>query len=199
MRILPLITLVLTCTLAAAPTAYAQDRAVAAPDAPAREADAPEAPEAPEASEVEAPPLFHAAVLLGDTHHADLNGLTLGGDLEVRLTSAVGIGVTGEHVNEPFRENIWVFPVIVHPKAGLKLTIGAGFEREHPEGADHHVEQHGLLRLGAGYDIPLPHGWTLGPDLAVDFVAGQHVVVWAAAVGKEFGPRHGHRPASSRH
>ncbi|MGE0593916.1 MAG: hypothetical protein AB7G23_16155 [Vicinamibacterales bacterium] len=184
MRIRPLITLVLSCILAAAPAAHAQDRALAAPAAPARGADA------PDTSEAEAPPLFHAAVLLGDTHHADLNGLTVGADLEVRLTRALGIGVTGEHVNEPFRENIWVFPLIVHPKAGLKFTIGAGVEREHPEGADHHVEQHGLLRLGAGYDIPLPHGWTLGPDLAVDFVAGQHVVVWAAAVGKEFGARH---------
>jgi hypothetical protein len=131
----------------------------------------------------------HAAVLLGDSHSPHQNGFTFGGDLEFRPLRVLGVGVTGEHVNQPFRENVWVFPAIVHPGGGLKLSIGPGIERAFDEHAPHHTEQHALLRLGASFDIPLRHGWTIDPDLAVDFVGGEKVVVYAVAVGKEFRPK----------
>lgn len=129
---------------------------------------------------------FHAAFLLGKTHTGERDGLTFGGDVEFRFSWALGIGATVEHVDEPFRENVWIVPVLVHPTAGLKLTIGGGFERaaEEPEAR---IGKHGLVRLGAGYDIPLTHGWTLDPDVAVDFVAGERLAVYTLAVGKEFG------------
>lgn len=129
---------------------------------------------------------FHAAALIGETHSGAMDGVTFGGDLEVRFVRPLGIGITGEHVSEPFRENVWVFPLIVHPTHSLKLTIGPGFERaRHDE--RHPVEQHGLLRVGASYDFPLRHGWTIDPDVAIDFVAGEHVLIYAVAIGKEFG------------
>lgn len=146
--------------------------------------------------------LFHAAVLLGGTHNGERNALTFGGDIEVRPTHLVGIGLTAEHVKEPFRENVWVVPVIVHPTRGLKLSVGPGVERIVEPGPSHLTEQHALLRVGATYDVPLSHGWTLDPDIAVDFVEGERVVVYALAIGKEFGRRVGHHGSaisSARH
>ncbi len=132
---------------------------------------------------------IHAAVLVGDSHSPHQNGFTFGGDVEFRLVRRLGLGITGEHVNQPFRENVWVFPAVVHPVAGLKLTVGPGIERVFDEHAPHHTEQHALLRLGASYDIPVRRGWTIDPDVAVDFVDGETVVVYVVALGKEFRPK----------
>lgn len=129
---------------------------------------------------------FHAAVLLGDTHASDANGFTFGGDIEFRPLRIVGVGLTGEHVNEPFRENVWVVGVNVHPARGLRLTVGPGLERATHADAGYH-EQHALLRVGVAYEIPLAHGWTLDPDMALDFVAGERVAIYSVAIGKEFG------------
>lgn len=141
---------------------------------------------------------FHAAVLIGGSHNGDLNALTFGGDVEFRPTRPIGIGFTGEHVNEPFRENVWIVPVVLHPMPRFKLSVGPGIERAREAGEGHHVAQHALLRVGATYDIPLTHGWTLDPDIAVDFVNGERVVVYAMAIGKEFGATGGHRTGHAR-
>jgi hypothetical protein len=133
---------------------------------------------------------LHAAVLFGDTHAAESNGFTFGGDIEFRPVRLFGVGFTGEHVNEPFRENVWVFGFTVHPARGLRLTIGPGFERATHAEAGHH-DQHALLRVGAAYEIPLRHGWTVDPDVALDFVARERITVYSVAIGKEFG-RAGH-------
>lgn len=131
---------------------------------------------------------FHAAGLLGESHSGERNGVTMGGDFEFRFSRPLGIGVTGEHVNEPFRENVWIVPLLIHPVGGLKLTVGPGFERVREDGAEA-IEQRALWRAGVGYDIAMKHGWTVGPDVAVDFVAGEKVLVYAVAIGREFGRR----------
>ena len=149
------------------------------------------------AHEPEALRPIHVAALVGESHNGDRNGLTLGGDFEFRLGRLVGVGVTAEHVNEPFRENVWIVPLLIHPKAGLKLTAGAGFERVRDEGraaaaaenTPAKVAQRALWRLGAGYDLALHHGWTLDPDVAIDFVDGERVIVYSFGIGKEFGHR----------
>ncbi len=143
--------------------------------------------------------LFHAALLLGGTHNGERNALTFGGDIEFRPTRPVGIGLTAEHVNEPFRENVWVVPVIVHPTHGLKLSVGPGLERVVEPGPDHLTAQHALLRVGASYEVPLGHGWTLDPDIAIDFVEGERVLVYAVAIGKEFGRQIGHHGNADAH
>lgn len=130
---------------------------------------------------------FHAAILVGDTHGPEQNGFTFGGDVEFRPRRRFGVGLTGEHVSQPFRENIWVVAALVHPARGVKLTIGPGFEREAAEDPAHRIEQHPLLRVGAGYEFALPHGWTVDPDVAVDFVDGHRVAVYAVAIGKDLG------------
>lgn len=151
-------------------------------------------------SEGETEPLarFHAAGLIGESHNGELNGFTFGGDIEFRLSRWVGVGFTGEHVDQPFRENVWFVPLLIHPTAGhkapgLKLTVAPGFERAReavtaaePEGE---IVKRGLWRVGVGYDATLKNGWTIGPDIAVDFVAGDRVLVYAVAVGREFGHR----------
>jgi hypothetical protein len=133
---------------------------------------------------------FHAAALIGESHEGARNGITFGADLEVRLARRVGVGITGEHVNEPFRENVWVAPLVIHPSHGLRIMVGPGLERATRDEAPHGFEQHLLLRGGIGYDFALRHGWTLDPDVAVDFVDGQRVLVYAVAIGKEFGAHH---------
>jgi hypothetical protein len=142
-------------------------------------------------------PPFHVAALIGESHNGDRNGVTIGGDVEFRIGRLIGVGFTGEHVNKPFRENVWIVPLLIHPTAGLKLTAGPGFERLREEGivegasenTARKVVQRALWRVGVGYDLPLRHGWTLDPDVAVDFVDGEKVLVYALGIGKEFGRR----------
>ena len=86
------------------------------------------------AGEAEPLPRFHAAGLVGESHNGELNGFTFGGDIEFRFSRLFGIGFTGEHVDQPFRENVWFVPLLIHPAvghntAGLKLTVAPGFER----------------------------------------------------------------------
>ncbi len=142
------------------------------------------------AQEADADPLrLHAAGFVGESHNGDRNGVTFGGDLEVRVARLFGIGVTGEHVNEPFRENVWVFPLLIHPTRALKLTVGPGIERAREDEPASRFRNHALLRVGATWEFPLRHGWSIDPDLALDFVEHQRVVVYTVAIAREFGPR----------
>jgi hypothetical protein len=141
---------------------------------------------------------IHAAVFLGGTHHSERNAFTFGGDVEWRFSRWAGIGFTGEHVNKPFRENVWIFPVFIHATRGLRFNLGPGFERateeEIAEGEaagtpSSRTVRKAMFRTGVTYDFELKHGWTVGPDIAVDFIAGEAVFVYGIAIGHGFARR----------
>lgn len=123
--------------------------------------------------------------------------MTVGGDYEFRFVRQFGVMATGEYVGGGFREDLFAFTGVVHPKKGLKLQAGPGFERElnrhEPAGAEseavHHEATRALFRIGGGYDIEVGKHMTIGPDIAVDFLKGEKVFVYGVTIGFGFGSK----------
>jgi hypothetical protein len=138
---------------------------------------------------------FHLAGFIGGTHNGEKNAFTYGGDLEYRFHQLFGVSAGFEHVNAPFRDNVWTFPFVIHPYRGIRLYLGPGFERakesvEEPESPlappATVTVRNGLFRIGGAYSVHLKRGWSVGPDVAVDFVGGQAVFVYGLAIGFGF-------------
>lgn len=139
----------------------------------------------------------HIAFLAGGSHNTKKDGDTFGADYEYRFTHRLGVLTTYEHVGGDFREDLMAFTAAWHPWKGLRLVAGPGFDREprESEGLHEHApaetskRTRGLFRVGGGYDIHLPHGFTIGPDLAVDILRGEKVFVYGVNIGFGFGRR----------
>ncbi|MGB9609837.1 MAG: hypothetical protein ACPL7M_02610 [Bryobacteraceae bacterium] len=137
----------------------------------------------------------HVAFLAGGSHNTEKNGDTFGADYEFRFARRAGILATYEHVGGDFREDLMAFTAAVHPWKGLRLAAGPGFDREPREReggaeavpAEMGKRVRGLFRVGGGYDFHLPHGFTIGPDLAVDILKGEKVLVFGINIGFGFG------------
>jgi hypothetical protein len=139
----------------------------------------------------------HVAFLAGGSHNTKKDGDTFGVDYEYRFVNRFGLLTTYEHVGGDFREDLMAFTASWHPWKGLRLVAGPGFDREPRESEALHEHApviggkrtRGLFRLGGGYDIQLPHGFTIGPDLAVDILKGEKVFVYGVNIGFGFGRR----------
>lgn len=133
----------------------------------------------------------HISAFLGGSHAHDLNGATVGGSYEYRLNRYLGAAVTAEHLGQDFRENMVVFTAMVHPWKGLVLAAGPGVDRareiefEAAEvGVAHStIRKMGLFRTGAAYEFEYKERFTIGPEMAVDFVDGHRVVVYGVSIG----------------
>lgn len=139
----------------------------------------------------------HVAFLAGGSHNTKKDGDTFGADYEYRFARRFGVLTTYEHVGGDFREDLMAFTAAWHPWKGLRLAAGPGFDRE-PRESEHPHEHaaatdgkhaRGLFRVGGGYDFHLPHGFTIGPDLAVDILKGEKVFVYGVNIGFGFGRR----------
>ncbi|MCS7042796.1 MAG: hypothetical protein NZR01_08390 [Bryobacteraceae bacterium] len=139
----------------------------------------------------------HVAFLGGGSHNTKKDGDTFGADYEYRFANRVGLLTTYEHVGGDFREDLVAFTAAWHPWKGLRLVAGPGFDREPREmeaGHEHAAAEagkrfRGLFRVGGGYDFHLPHGFTIGPDFAMDILRGEKVFVYGINIGFGFGRR----------
>ncbi|GIU76168.1 MAG: hypothetical protein KatS3mg004_3255 [Bryobacteraceae bacterium] len=137
----------------------------------------------------------HVAFITAGSHNTKKDGDTFGADYEFRFTRRAGIVATYEHVGGDFREDLMAFTAAVHPWKGLRLAAGPGFDREPWEreggaeavAAETGKRVRGLFRVGGGYDFHLPHGLTIGPDLAVDILKNEKVLVFGINIGFGFG------------
>lgn len=121
---------------------------------------------------------YHLAVFVGATVADDTTGASFGLDLERRLGRfgvAAIVDITRMHGG--FHE-IVVPALVVHPAAGLKVLVGAGWE--HASGHDAVV-----VRAGAGYDLHVG-SLSLGPSVSLDRADGATAVVAGATLGTGF-------------
>ena len=105
------------------------------------------------------------------------NGVTLGIEYERRLNKSFGIGVVAEHSFGDL--DFWVYTVpFAYHTGRWKFYLAPGVE----DGA------HGgefLVRLGGEYAYEVG-AWEISPQLDVDFVDGDEVLVLGVTFGKAF-------------
>ena len=81
--------------------------------------------------------------------------------------------------NNHKRHAILAMPVSFYARPRWRLYAAAGIEFSEPWKADK-----AMARLGTSYEFPLGDGWTLAPEVQVDFVqGGTTVYVFALALG----------------
>lgn len=103
---------------------------------------------------------------------------SLGLDYERRISESFGVGALVERANGD--RDFWIaaIPFSWH-RGHWKFSIALGVE--HEKGHD----DHGLLRLGAGYAFEMD-GFEVAPLIAVDFVDGDTVSILGVTVGRGF-------------
>ena len=105
------------------------------------------------------------------------DGSALGIGYVRRLTESFGIGVIAEHTYGDF--DFWVYAVPFAYQAGRwKLYIAPGVE-------DDGESTESLVRLGAEYAFEVGN-LEIAPQLAMDYVGGEKVLVFGVVIGKWF-------------
>lgn len=122
------------------------------------------------------PNLF--AIFVGATHEGKReNGFTLGLEYERRMSEKFGIGVLAEHVFGD--EKAWVFAVpFAYHRDRWKFYLAPGIE-------DTENGSEALLRVGGEYAFAVGE-WEISPQLDIDFVDGNQVLVLGVVIGKGF-------------
>lgn len=124
--------------------------------------------------EDEAPNLIEAFV--GITHDDSNNEFSVGATYERRLSAGFGVGGIGEYTKD--REFILAVPFFWHPIESWRFLVAPGTEIDD---GDHEF----LVRLGGSYEIEFS-GWSLSPEVNLDFVDSDVVVVVGASFGWKF-------------
>ena len=131
-------------------------------------------------------PYHHIALFAGggvetESGESSSAGFAFGLIYEYRFHENWGIGAAvdalGQHT---IRGSTVAVPVSFHLTEHWRLFAGPGVEF-----SDHGNEF--LIRMGAGYEIPLTGNWTIAPEISVDFVeTGNRVFIGGVALGYEF-------------
>ena len=121
----------------------------------------------------------HLAVFAGFTGEARRErSFTLGADYERRISESFGLGALLERASGD--RDFWIAAIPFSWHHGhWKFSVAPGIEYE--EGHD----DHGLVRLSAGYGFK-KNNLEIAPLIAVDFVAGDTVLVMGVTIGLGF-------------
>ena len=103
---------------------------------------------------------------------------TIGIDYRRNVSSKVGVGLLLEFSGGERRDHVGLVPVTFMLGSSAQLIVGAGWERNE--------ETEFLARLGFGYSIELVPGNTIRPEINVDLVDGEWLVVVGASIGWGF-------------
>jgi len=104
-------------------------------------------------------------------------GIPLGIEYERRLNKYIGIGLVAEYTFGDL--DFWVYAVpFAYHTGRWKLYVAPGIED-----GDHGSEP--LIRIGAGYAYEVGE-WEISPQLDLDFVDGEEVLVPGVVFGKGF-------------
>ena len=156
-------------------------RRVAHPEWPSEPGVTPIMAVQPESPEKEGAKPNFVGLFLGATHKGSETGFSFGLKYARRLTKLLGIGVVLEHTNS-LRERLVTLPALfVYPYEDLSLTFAPGIEREDGETSF-------LFRVGAGWDFDIGGGFSIAPEVSVDFVEGTSdiPVIFGVTVGYKF-------------
>lgn len=131
-------------------------------------------------------PHHHIALVGGgglerDEGHSDRAGFAFGLAYEYRFHERWGIGFSAEGMgSHTSRDEAYALPVSYHLTERWRLFAGPGFEA----GEDGNAF---LIRLGAGYEIPIAERWSLAPELVADIVEGdRQLFILGISIGYEF-------------
>jgi hypothetical protein len=102
--------------------------------------------------------------------------LSLGGTYERRFNADFGAGGIAEYTDG--REWVLAVPFFWHPIEPWRFLIAPGTEIEDGDGEF-------VVRVGGSYDIDFT-GWSLSPELNLDFVDGDVKVVVGVSFGWDF-------------
>jgi hypothetical protein len=117
-------------------------------------------------------------VFVGGTFYDDAANASVGALYLRRLNEKFGIGVVAEYTESDDRGWVFALPVVFHITEPIKIKIAPGVEY-----TDGNTEY--LTRLGASYEFGFT-GWSLAPELIVDFVGGEVKTVVGVAFGWHF-------------
>lgn len=106
------------------------------------------------------------------------SSFTLGLEYHRRFNEQFGIGLVAEHVFADHDFNVVALPFSWYV-GQWKLFAGPGFEK-----SDHHDAEF-LARAGVEYAIPVGR-IEISPQVMVDFVDGDSVIVFGITLGKGF-------------
>ncbi|MHC4960412.1 MAG: hypothetical protein ACYTGN_18845 [Planctomycetota bacterium] len=119
-----------------------------------------------------------ASVFVGATHKGSETGFSTGVKYVRRLSRILGAGVVVEFTPD-LRERLVTVPALfVYPYKALSLMVAPGVEVE--DGVTSF-----MVRRGAGWEFELGKGFTLAPELSVDFVEGSSDI--PVVLGVSFG------------
>jgi hypothetical protein len=133
----------------------------------------------------------HAGLFLGAASHlhTDETGIAVGLEYARRLTHRVYLDVFAEYASSKLERDVIIgIPLEVMPVGGFALSAGPGVEFLTVEDEETGTEEHEtefLLRLGAGYYLPLGR-LTLRPTFNADYAGGHWTLVYGAALGIPF-------------
>ena len=105
------------------------------------------------------------------------NGLALGIEYERRVSSRFGIGLLAEHTFGDIDANVYAVPFAYHT-GRWKFYVAPGIE-------DSDAGSESLVRIGGEYAFEVG-SWEVSPQLDVDFVDGESVLVLGVTFGKGF-------------
>jgi hypothetical protein len=124
-------------------------------------------------------------VFLGATAGGEATGgghedatATIGIEYRRNLSSIVGVGLLLEFSGGERRSHVGIVPVTLMLGSRVQLIVGVGWER--------HTGTEFLGRLGFGYKIMLVPGNSIRPEINIDFVDGETLVVVGASIGWDF-------------
>lgn len=115
-------------------------------------------------------------VFAGITVEDSESEISLGATYERRFSDRFGMGVIGEFTEG--REIILAVPFFWHPVEPWRFLIAPGTEMED---GDHEF----LVRVGGSYEFEFS-GWSLSPEINLDSVDSDVVVVIGASIGWKF-------------
>ena len=110
---------------------------------------------------------------------------TIGLEYRRRLSRLVGVGILFEYAGGVRRDHVGIVPVTFMLGSHAQLIAGAGWERSY--GTEVFAGGYEFVgRLGFGYSIGLVPGNTIRPEINVDFVDNEELVVVGASIGWGF-------------
>ena len=105
------------------------------------------------------------------------NAFSVGGQYRYQFSETVGLGLLAEYARDPLDSWVVGIPVVFgFGGTGWQFTAMPGLEFEGDE-------QEFLMRAGVGYEFEMRGGYTLKPEINIDWVDGETSIVAGISIG----------------
>ena len=115
-----------------------------------------------------------------DHHGHDENALSIGAQYRYAINHSVSVGILAEYTDSPFDAWILGIPFVFNlGETAWQFTAMPGAELESGE-------EEFLFRTGLGYEFELEGGYSLKPEVNLDWLDGETAIVAGVSVGWRF-------------